>query len=475
MPLIFKFTMPLLLGNLLQQTYSLIDAAIVGKFLGISPLAAVGASSSVIFLILGFCNGCCCGFGIPVAQKFGARDYESMRRYVYSSLKLTAWLSVSIAVVTSLLCAAILRWMSTPENIFSDAYWYLLITFIGVPATFYYNLLSSIIRALGDSKTPTVLLACGLTLNIIFEPIAILVFGWGIPGAALATLASQVCGNLLCLFFILRKVPALRTHRKDWCPDFKLYWEHLRIALPMGFQSSIIAIGAVILQVALNDLGPTAVAAYAAAQKIESIAMMPMMSFGIAMSAYTAQNYGARKFERIGEGVRKKFEEILVPAGMGDVAIFTEMGRFTTGPYGALVATAIHEKHIYKEYIGLDACAANLMRPAMYGAYHHITVLGKENEPCDHMYDVVGGLCENNDKFAIDRMLPKIDIGDIVYIHDTGAHGSAMGYNYNGKLRSAEVLLCEDGTHRLIRRAETPRDYFATLDFLPLMKPLFED
>ena len=305
MPLIFKFTMPLLLGNLLQQTYSLIDAAIVGKFLGISPLAAVGASSSVIFLILGFCNGCCCGFGIPVAQKFGARDYESMRRYVYSSLKLTAWLSVSIAVVTSLLCAAILRWMSTPENIFSDAYWYLLITFIGVPATFYYNLLSSIIRALGDSKTPTVLLACGLTLNIIFEPIAILVFGWGIPGAALATLASQVCGNLLCLFFILRKVPALRTHRKDWCPDFKLYWEHLRIALPMGFQSSIIAIGAVILQVALNDLGPTAVAAYAAAQKIESIAMMPMMSFGIAMSAYTAQNYGARKFERIGEGVRK--------------------------------------------------------------------------------------------------------------------------------------------------------------------------
>ena len=149
--------------------------------------------------------------------------------------------------------------------------------------------------------------------------------------------------------------------------------------------------------------------------------------------------------------------------------------RFTTGPYGALVSTVIHEKHIYKEYIGLDACAANLMRPAMYGAYHHITVLGKENEPCDHKYDVVGGLCENNDKFAIDRMLPKIDIGDILYIHDTGAHGSAMGYNYNGKLHCAEVLLCEDGSHRLIRRAQTPRDYFATLDFLPFMKPLFED
>ena len=172
----------------------------------------------------------------------------------------------------------------------------------------------------------------------------------------------------------------------------------------------------------------------------------------------------------IGEGVRKKFEEILVPAGMGDVAIFTEMGRFMLAPYGALVTTVLHQKHIYKEYIGVDACAANLMRPAMYGSYHHITVLGKEDTPCDHKYDVTGGLCENNDKFAIDRMLPEIDIGDIVYIHDTGAHGFSMGYNYNGKLRSAEVLLKEDGSHQLIRRAETPEDYFATFDFSPFFK-----
>lgn len=167
----------------------------------------------------------------------------------------------------------------------------------------------------------------------------------------------------------------------------------------------------------------------------------------------------------IGEGVRKKFEKILVPEGMGDVSIFTELGRYMLAPFGALVATAIHEKHIYKDYIGLDACAANLMRPAMYGSYHHVTVLGKENEPRDHMYDVTGGLCENNDKFAIDRMLPKIDIGDIIYIHDAGAHGFSMGYNYNGKLRSAEVLYKEDGSHKLIRRAETPKDYFATFDF----------
>ena len=166
----------------------------------------------------------------------------------------------------------------------------------------------------------------------------------------------------------------------------------------------------------------------------------------------------------IGEGVRKVYEEILVPAGMGDVALYTELGRLMLAPYGHLITTAIHEKHTHKEYIGVDACAVNLMRPAMYGAYHHITVLGKENEPCDHKYDVTGSLCENNDKFAIDRMLPKIDMGDVLAIHDTGAHGFAMGYNYNGKLKSAEVLLCEDGSTKLIRRAETPDDYFATLD-----------
>ena len=165
----------------------------------------------------------------------------------------------------------------------------------------------------------------------------------------------------------------------------------------------------------------------------------------------------------IGEAVRQQYEQILVPAGMGDVAIYAELGRFMLAPYGALVTRATHEKHIYKEYIGVDACAANLMRPAMYGAYHHITVLGKENAPCDHKYDVVGGLCENNDKFAIDRMLPKIDMGDLLFIHDTGAHGFSMGYQYNGRLRSAELLLEKDGSVELIRRAETPDDYFATL------------
>ena len=177
----------------------------------------------------------------------------------------------------------------------------------------------------------------------------------------------------------------------------------------------------------------------------------------------------------IGDGVRRVYEEVLVPAGMGDVAIYTEMGRFMMGPYGCLVTTAIHEKHTHKEYIGVDACAVNLMRPAMYGAYHHITVMGKEDTPCDHKYDVTGSLCENNDKFAIDRMLPKIDMGDILVIHDTGAHGFSMGYNYNGKLKSAEVLLKEDGSTQLIRRAETPADYFATFDCFDIGKKLIKE
>lgn len=177
---------------------------------------------------------------------------------------------------------------------------------------------------------------------------------------------------------------------------------------------------------------------------------------------------------KISESVKKVFNEILVPAGLGDVSIYTELGRFMLGPYGALVTKAINEKHTHKEYIGVDACAVNLMRPAMYGAYHHITVMGKENAPCDCIYDITGSLCENNDKFAIDRKLPKIEKGDLLFIHDAGAHGFAMGYNYNGKLKSAEILYKEDGTTQLIRRAEEPKDYFATFDCFDIYKDLCE-
>lgn len=190
------------------------------------------------------------------------------------------------------------------------------------------------------------------------------------------------------------------------------------------------------------------------------------LSGGIGIPYRPEQNVNDIKV--IGEGVRKAYEEILVPAGMDDVSLYTELGRYMLGPYGCLLTRAIHEKNTYKHYIGVDACAANLMRPAIYGAYHHITVLGKEHAPCDHTYDVTGSLCENCDKFAVDRELPKIDIGDLLVIHDTGAHGFSMGYNYNGRLRSAEVLFREDGTTELMRRAETPADYFATLDITGL-------
>ena len=215
LPLIFNFTMPLLLGNLLQQTYSLVDAAIVGKFLGINALAAVGASSSVIFLILGFCNGCSCGFGIPVAQKFGARDYVMMRRYVAVSLQLSLVMSVMIALITSIYCADILRIMRTPENIFEGAYAYLLVTFIGVPCTFLYNLLSSIIRALGDSKTPFWFLLFSTILNIILDLFCILVLKWGVLGAAIATVFSQGISALLCYVYMYRHFQILKGEAKD--------------------------------------------------------------------------------------------------------------------------------------------------------------------------------------------------------------------------------------------------------------------
>ena len=187
--------------------------------------------------------------------------------------------------------------------------------------------------------------------------------------------------------------------------------------------------------------------------------------------AYRPEEQG-NDIAAIGAGVEKVYNEKLVPAGMGDVAIYTEMGRFMMASYGNIITRAIHEKHIHKEYIGVDACAVNLMRPAMYGAYHHITVLGKEDAPHDHVYDVAGSLCENNDKFAIDRELPKIDMGDLLVIHDAGAHGYSMGYNYNGKLKCAELLLKENGDVELIRRAETPKDYFSTFDCFEEYKSL---
>lgn len=304
LPLIFNFTLPLLLGNMLQQTYSLIDAAIVGKFLGINALASVGASTSVVFLILGFCNGCCGGFGIPVAQKFGARDYVSMRRLVSVSLKLAGMMSVGIALITCLLCAFILRTMQTPENIFQDAYWYLLITFIGVPCTFFYNLLSSIIRALGDSKTPFWFLLFSTVLNVLLDLLCILVFHWGVAGAAIATVFSQGVSAVLCYFYMYRKFEILRMQPSDKRFRPELARQLIFVGVPMGLQFSITAIGSIMLQSANNALGTACVAAFTAAMRIKMFFLCMLESLGIAMATFCGQNYGAGKPERIWTGVK---------------------------------------------------------------------------------------------------------------------------------------------------------------------------
>ena len=300
LPLILKFTLPLLLGNLLQQTYSLVDAAIVGKFLGINALASVGASTSVVFLILGFCNGCCGGFGIPVAQKFGARDYSTMRSYISVSLKLSVVMSVTIAIVTSILCADILQMMRTPENIFEGAYAYLLVTFIGVPFTFFYNLLSSIIRALGDSKTPFWFLLLSTVLNIVLDLFCILVLGWGVAGAAIATVISQGLSAVLCYIYMYRKFDILQSTPKERRFQSKLAKTLLYIGVPMGLQFSITAIGSIMLQSANNALGTACVAAFT-----------------------SAMNYGAGKPERIWLGIKASVLMMIIYAAFTFVLLMS--------------------------------------------------------------------------------------------------------------------------------------------------------
>lgn len=272
--------------------------------MGINALASVGASTSVVFLILGFCNGCCGGFGIPVAQKFGARDYVSMRRLVSVSLKLAGMMSVGIALITCLLCAFILRTMQTPENIFQDAYWYLLITFIGVPCTFFYNLLSSIIRALGDSKTPFWFLLFSTVLNVLLDLLCILVFHWGVAGAAIATVFSQGVSAVLCYFYMYRKFEILRMQPADKRFRPELARQLIFVGVPMGLQFSITAIGSIMLQSANNALGTACVAAFTAAMRIKMFFLCMLESLGIAMATFCGQNYGAGKPERIWTGVK---------------------------------------------------------------------------------------------------------------------------------------------------------------------------
>lgn len=301
--LILRFALPLLIGNLLQQGYNLVDAAIVGRFLGIGALASVGASSSVQFLVMGFCIGACCGFCVPVAQKFGARDYSSMRRYIYNSFILTAVLAVVLTVACALLCTNILEILSTPADVFQGAWVYLFILFLGIPFTLLYNLTSGIMRAIGDSKTPFIFLAISTILNVFFDLFCIVVLKWGCAGAAIATVSAQAISGFLCLFFIIRKYPVLKMQKEE-CHLIGDYQKTLMImGFPMGLQFSITAIGSMVMQSANNGLGSVYVSAFTAASRLKMFAMCPFDALATAVSTFCSQNYGAKKLDRIKQGL----------------------------------------------------------------------------------------------------------------------------------------------------------------------------
>lgn len=304
MKLILGFSIPLLFGFLFQQFYNVVDTVIVGRFLGMEALAGVGATGSVNFMIVGFCMGVCSGFAIPVAHKFGAKDYAGMRQVVANCV----WLSIAFASVMTitvcLLCRNILVWMNTPEDIFQNSYSYILIIFMGIPATYLYNILSGIIRSLGDSKTPLVFLTLSSFLNIGLDLMCILVFHMGVAGAAVATVASQLISGILCLFYMIKKFEILHISREEW----KINVGHMKMlcsmGIPMGLQYSITAIGSVILQTAVNGLGSLAVASVTAGSKVSMFFCCPFDAMGSTMATYGGQNVGAKNLERVGKGLK---------------------------------------------------------------------------------------------------------------------------------------------------------------------------
>ena len=320
--LIFFFALPLVAGNMMQQLYAFVDTLIVGRFLGVNALAAVGCTGSLMFLTLGFIMGLCTGVTICTGQRFGAGDRRGVRQSAAACIILGVAVTLLLTAIVLPLTRTLLVLMETPPEILDGAYDFISIVFAGLVIFLLLYLQNCLIRALGDSKTPTIFLGITLGINVALEPVAILVLDWGIPGAALATVVSQAIGALLFFLYIRRRVHALHTRRADWIPNTAVLMAHLRMGLPMALQSSVIAIGAIILQVALNNLGALPVAAFAATQKIDAVAVMPMLSFGYAMAAYTAQNYGAQKYERIRAGVRVCLRmSIAFAVGMGILLI----------------------------------------------------------------------------------------------------------------------------------------------------------
>ena len=315
--LILQFAVPLLFGNLLQQMYNLVDAAIVGRVLGTGALAAVGATSSVQFLVLGFCIGICIGFGIPIAKSFGAERLDKMRSYIFNSVLLTALFAVLITAVCSLCCTLILQMLSVPQDVFDDAYAYLIVIFLGIPFTLLYNLLSSILRSVGDSRTPFLFLAISTVLNIGLDLLCIIVFKWGVAGAAIATIAAQAVSGILCLIYIRFRVPLLTLSRADCKADAESIRDLVVMGIPMGLQTSITAIGSMVMQAANNGLGSIYVSAFTAGMRIKQFLLCPFDAIGTAASVFCSQNYGAAKPDRIRKGL---WQSMLVAVVYGIVA-----------------------------------------------------------------------------------------------------------------------------------------------------------
>jgi MATE efflux family protein len=302
--LIWNFTIPLLIGNLFQQLYNMADTFIVGRTIGVHALASVGSTGSIIFLILGFANGLTAGLAIPLAQRYGAKNYSGVKRSFYVSILISAVVAILLTILSMIFCRQILEVMQTPAEIIDGAYDYLMVIFAGIFSSMAFNLLSNIFRSIGDAKTPLYFLVIACIMNIILDVVFIAGFGMGVEGAGYATVLSQIFSALACIIYIWKKIPILRLNSKDFVAESSDVREHVRISFPMAFQSSIIAIGAIIIQITLNQLGATAVAAYTAAQKIDQVAILPMMSFGVTMVTFVAQNYGAKKYDRIWRGVR---------------------------------------------------------------------------------------------------------------------------------------------------------------------------
>ena len=302
--LIFGFAIPMFLGLLFQQFYSMVDTLIVGKFLGVNPLAGVGSTTSLNFMVLGFCMGVCNGFAIPVAQMFGAKEEHRLRRYVTNGAWLCIVFSIVMTLVVVAVCRPVLVLMQTPEEIFEYAYVYIVIVFWGIPCTFLYNILAAIIRSLGDSKTPVIFLAISSGINIVLDLVFVLVFDMGVEGPAIATVLAQGISGIICLWYMYRKFPVLHASREEWRPEFSYMGKLCYIGIPMGLQYSVTAIGTLVLQAAVNGLGAAVVAGVTAGQKINAFIQCPLEALGQTMAPYAGQNMGAEKYDRIGKGLK---------------------------------------------------------------------------------------------------------------------------------------------------------------------------